>query len=148
MAKKLNLGCGGNILPDFENHDADCDITKPLPWSDGSIGYIAIEHCVEHVSGPDAFRFFNEAYRILEPCGILRVCVPILDRLADDHARDIILGHGHLMVYNEANLTKMLKLAGFRLVEPTPFDPNIDGHWKVIGVDKDGIETLRLEAVK
>jgi predicted SAM-dependent methyltransferase len=62
--RKLNLGCGGNILAGWENHDMDVDITKPLQYEDNSIDFIFIEHCVEHTTTPDAVRFFAECLRI------------------------------------------------------------------------------------
>jgi len=40
--RKLNLGCGGNILDGWENHDMDLDITKPLPYDGNSIDFIFI----------------------------------------------------------------------------------------------------------
>lgn len=147
--KRLNLGAGGNILKDWENHDSDVDITKPLPWVFDTIDMIAIEHCVEHVSCPDGFRFFEECHRILKPDGVLRVCVPHLDRIQDKaHCRDLIVGHGHQVVFNLPLLINLLHLSGFRVVREVPFNPDIDGHWKVIGEGKDLIETLRVEAIK
>lgn len=145
---KLNLGCGGNILPGFHNHDADVDITKRLPWPDNSADFINIEHCLEHVSGPDGYRFLEEAKRVLKIGGILRVSVPVLDALPPTHARDIIVGHGHLMVYNFQNLSRMIMVAGFASVASAQFNKNIDGHWRIIGEEKDKLETLRIEAVK
>jgi predicted SAM-dependent methyltransferase len=70
--RKLNLGCGGNIIAGWENHDWDVDITKPLPYEDNSIDFIFIEHCVEHTTTPDAVRFFAECLRILKDEGTLR----------------------------------------------------------------------------
>lgn len=143
------FGSGGNQLQGWHNHEQhDADITKPLPYAPNSVDKVLAEHVVEHVSGPDGFRFFQEVYRILKPGGVFYVCVPILDRLTPEHAIDIIVGHGHLMVYNKQNLSKMLNLAGFNDIKEPNFDPNLFGHWKVIGRSKDELETLRLECVK
>ncbi|NBW21092.1 MAG: methyltransferase domain-containing protein [Caulobacteraceae bacterium] len=73
---KLNLGCGGNILQGWENHDSDLDISKPLPHEDNSIDFIFAEHVCEHLTTPDVVRFFMEAYRILKDGGTIRIAVP------------------------------------------------------------------------
>lgn len=151
MTTWLNLGCGGNILPPpWRNHDSDVDITKPLPFRDGVVGRILIEHCLEHVSGPDGFRFLCEAHRIMEPLAVLRICVPELRRLPVPEKRDIILNHGHLMVYCPENLKEMLEAAGFNPddIKMDLRNDSIDGHWKIIGKEKDDRETLRMEAIK
>jgi predicted SAM-dependent methyltransferase len=168
--RKLNLGCGGNILDGWENHDMDLDITKPLPYEDNSIDFIFIEHCVEHTTTPDAVRFFAEALRVLKPDGTLRVAVPSADKIYDlaDGAylkwhgqsgfgdgtkrgavRSILLDHGHLSAWNHSILEACLFAAGF--------DPDkiygcefseLEGHGKVIGDHNNKIETIIMEAVK
>lgn len=146
----LNLGCGTNKLPaPWKNFDMEMDITKPLPIADASVEKILIEHCLEHVSGPKAFRFLQEAYRVLKPGGVIRVCVPELQRLSKEAAIDIIVNHGHEVVYDFTVLSQMLNCAGFEkgnIVE-TERRPE-DGHWTVIGMEKDDLETLRVEATK
>lgn len=146
---KINLGCGSNVLAGWHNHDWDVDITKHLPWENDSADMIFIEHCLEHVTGPEGFRFMKEAHRVLKPTGVLRICVPQLAKVANAKKADLIVNHGHLMVYCHENLTLMLEAAGF-------FPENIigtgrkeiDGHWKVIGEPLDTAETLRVEATK
>jgi len=145
---KLNLGCGGNILEGFENHDSDIDITKPLPWGDNSVDFILAEHVCEHLSTPDFFRFLLESKRILAPGGTLRLCIPVLDRLDNEHARDIILGHGHLAAYTMGSLVRIVALADWGAMRINcPRDP-VDGHFHEIGIEKDDLETCRLECIK
>lgn len=152
---KINFGCGSNIIPGWRNLDIDrpnqedrIDITRPVPFKDNSVDFILGEHICEHVSAPDCFRFFLESHRILKPGGVLRVCVPILDRIQDPtHCIDLILGHGHMVVFNLANLVTMLQLAGFETVAETG-RKDCDGHHRVIGIAKDDLETLRVEATK
>jgi predicted SAM-dependent methyltransferase len=146
---KLNLGCGGNRLEGFENHDADVDISKPLPWPDNSVDFILIEHCWEHIDSHAALRCLDECYRILKPGGVLRLCVPVLDRLERDHGRDIVFGHGHQAAYSTVLIFHLLRLAGFKPENTQTTDrATIDGHWHVIGKEKDDLETARIEAVK
>lgn len=138
------------MLDGWVNHDADCDITKPLPYGDGVADSVLAEHVSEHISGPEVLRFFTEVHRLLKPGGIFRVCVPqIGTHLKREHARDLILGHGHLVFFNGAALKSVLWAAGFDAQQINPSGrKDIDGHWRAIGVEKDDLETCRMEAVK
>lgn len=147
---KLNIGCGGNILEGFQNHDLDVDICKPLPWENDSVDFILAEHVFEHVPGPDAFRFLKECRRILKPGGVLRLCVPVIDRergLTKAAKEDLIVNHGHLCAYTEELLIELVSVAGFIASNVTK-RKDCDGHHRVIGVEKDDLETFRLEATK
>jgi len=145
----LNLGCGTNKLPHpWKNHDRDLDITKPLPYKSDSVDVIFIEHCLEHVTGPQGFRFMQEAFRVLRKGGTLRICVPELARVDQAKRVDLIVNHGHLMVYCWENLNLMLRAAGFAPDIRITDRKGIDGHWKVIGRELDDAETLRVEAYK
>ena len=168
--RKLNLGCGGNIIAGWENHDWDVDITKPLPYEDNSIDFIFIEHCVEHTTTPDAVRFFAECLRILKDEGTLRIAVPSADKiydLADEPylkwhgqsgfgdgtrrraVRSILLDHGHLSAWNHSILEACLFAAGFEEEKIYGCDiGELEGHGKVIGEHNNAIETIVMEAVK
>jgi predicted SAM-dependent methyltransferase len=168
--RKLNLGCGSNILAGWENHDADLDISKPLPYEDNSIDMIFAEHVCEHLTTPDVVRFFMEALRILKPNGILRIAVPSVDQIyemADDaylqwHGRSgfgngtrrrairsILLDHGHLSAWNYPILHACFYAAGFeeKNIHKCNFS-ELEGHGKVIGDHNNEIETIIMEAVK
>jgi len=69
---KLNVGCGSNWLPDFENRDMDLDLRKPLPHAGNSLEFILAEHVLEHLTGPEMFMFLEEAHRCLKSGGTLR----------------------------------------------------------------------------
>lgn len=144
---KVQFGCGGNKLEDFVNHDSEVDISKRLPYDDNTVDFILMEHVWEHIAPADALRCLDECRRVLNPGGVLRLCVPILDRLPADHARDIILGHGHAGAYTAVLVCRMIELAGFSTFSQT-VRKSIDSHWKVIGTEKDDLETLRVEAKK
>jgi len=168
--RKLNLGCGGNILAGWENHDMDVDITKPLQYEDNSIDFILIEHCVEHTTTPDAVRFFTECLRILNYEGTLRVAVPSADKIMDladtgylawhgqsgfgdgtkrGAVRSILLDHGHLSAWNHSILESCLFAAGFDPDKIYSCDiGELEGHGKVIGDHNNEIETIVMEAVK
>ncbi|MGH8584814.1 MAG: methyltransferase domain-containing protein [Gammaproteobacteria bacterium] len=65
------------------------DITRSLPFATDTVSKILIEHCLKHVDSCDGMRSLIEAHRVLEPSGILRICVPILNRLTPEKIRDI-----------------------------------------------------------
>jgi ubiquinone/menaquinone biosynthesis C-methylase UbiE len=148
MVKKcLQLGCGGNILEDWENHDEDVDITKPLPFEDQTYDYIMMEHVLEHISGPESLRCLQECFRILRKGGKIRICVPVLDHLSTSAAIDIVVNHGHKVVMSYGILGQLLGLAGFQFIHRSD-RKEWDGHWKIIGKEKDDLETLRVEAMR
>lgn len=145
--KQVQFGCGGNRLDGWENWDSEVDISKPLPYVDESVDAILIEHCWEHIDPHAALRCLDECRRILTTGGVLRLCVPVIDRLEVNHARDIVFNHGHMATYSESAVYHLLRVAGFREIHPTSRKP-CDGHFRVIGEEKDDIETLRVEAIK
>lgn len=148
--KLINLGAGGNILPGWENYDMDLDFTKlPLPFEDGSVDTLFAEHTFEHITTHQFLYLLDDIRRVLRVGGTLRVCMPVLDRLPPDHARDIILNHGHQAAYTTALIRHFMIAAGFdplrvKVVTRSP----IDGHHKVIGRKRDDLETARIEAFK
>jgi predicted SAM-dependent methyltransferase len=145
----IQFACGGNKLEGWINHDSDADIRGRLPYEDGVADWVFIEHGLEHVNSHEGLAFMRECHRILKPGGVLRVCVPELRRLfmTREHMSDLILGHGHQMVYSSDSLAGMLVAAGFDAIWETG-RKEIDSHWKTIGREKDDLETLRMEAVK
>lgn len=175
----LNLGCGGNRLPPpWQNFDADCDITKPLPWASASVDLIFIEHCLEHVTPAQAWGFLGEAYRVLRVGGVIRIAVPSIERvfeLADREylewlklsgfglatresaVENLIVNHGHLALWSIPLLRTCLLARGFSHaflpsgLEHSHCHPalrNIHGHGHVIGERNNAIETICVEGVK
>jgi hypothetical protein len=173
---KLNLGCGTNKIAGWENRDADVDITKRLPWADGSASHINIEHCVEHVPYKSAIEFFKEAHRVLATGGVLRVTVPSLEQIAKCDEADyhnfttkwqqlgqnkrgamhaIIYAHGHECAWNAQLMKDTLFFAGFDNVTQVESgkssDPvlcGVEGHGRVIGDKFNLIESCTHEARK
>jgi len=151
----VEFGCGGNRLPGWIGHDLESDgvdIRRPLPYLDGTVDRIRAEHVCEHISGPEFLRFLDECHRILKVGGTLRLCMPVLNefpkKMRTEHARDLILNHGHQAAYVSKLIDVYLFCAGFPQIKPwRPID-DTDGHWKVISREKDELETYRIEATK
>jgi predicted SAM-dependent methyltransferase len=87
--RKLHLGCGKNIFPDWLNSDFDVqmdeviwmDCTQPLPIPSQSFDYILSEHMIEHISYEHGKAFLAECFRIMKPGGVIRVSCPNLRQI-------------------------------------------------------------------
>lgn len=139
----LNIGCGERHLPGFinvdtlETADVVCDVTKGLPFDDGSVDAIIHEHFIEHVSLAEGVRFLMECRRVLKPGGITRIATPDLEAIVEDYGRDAFLHEdwhtfgydwvqtraemlnlsmrewGHRWLYDEEELRRIAALTGF-----------------------------------
>ena len=76
--------------------------------------------------------------------------MPVLNKLKPDHARDMILGHGHQSCWTPELIAFFIRAAGYpeKDIRLTDRREGVDGHWKIIGKEKDELESARLEATK
>ena len=80
---RLNLGCCDNLVEGYCNVDrmepADVvtDLEKDWPWLTGSVEMIVATDIFEHLS--DKIHTMNEAWRVLQPGGVLQLLVPTTD---------------------------------------------------------------------
>jgi predicted SAM-dependent methyltransferase len=89
--KKLHIGCGGNILPEWLNTDyfptnpniAYLDATKQFPFQDGTFDYVFSEHMIEHITYADGLIMLKQCNRILKSGGKIRLSTPNLRFLVD-----------------------------------------------------------------
>jgi len=109
--KILNVGCGGNRLPDpFINIDSlrsqfeegciemkqldlvenyiDHDLRKGLPFSDNSVDGVLASHFLEHLDLQEAWKFVAECYRVLKPEGVMVASVPNTSYFREVHHLD------------------------------------------------------------
>lgn len=84
--KKLQIGCGANILEGWLNADISLyvcrrgaiymDASKKFPLPDNSIDYIYSEHIFEHLSYEQGLNMLKECHRVLKHNGVLRLATP------------------------------------------------------------------------
>lgn len=148
----IHLGCGERLIPGWLNLDLPhYDITRPLPWKDGSARAYYLEHVVEYISPTALSRFLREVWRTLRSDGVLRLTVT--DRAR--HAAEVqmsyapfrqqqskvstspgweieaLIGYdGVRSFWTEASLSVFLRLAGFDVTVHEPgqsSDPSLQG---------------------
>ena len=141
--KKLHLGCGVKHIPgwfhvdalDFEHIDHRGPVEDLSFIADGSVSLIYAAHVLEHFGCKTYLDVLKEWRRVLEPGGVLRLAVPdfgaaarlymsgTLPRGIED-VRGLVSGGQrdkydfHGMIFDEADLTRALKEAGFSAVRP------------------------------
>ena len=87
--KRLNLGCGDKILPDYINVDVAasrrglkpdvlCDLHKLTPFEDDSVDKILSVHVVEHFWRWEVVGILQEWVRVLKPGALMVLECPNL----------------------------------------------------------------------
>jgi predicted SAM-dependent methyltransferase len=174
---KINLGCGTNKLPGWQNHDKEVDITRKLPFKSDTADFIFAEHVVEHTPYYTAINFMKECFRVLKPNAVLRITTPSLEFLqqrGDEeyfkwvHSKGwgpapdkrgamhaILYSHGHQTAWTASLLTSTMFYCGFNKIEVCevgksyhPSLVGVEGHGKVIGDHYNWIESLCVEGTK
>lgn len=130
------------------------DLTRPLPFPDGSVARVYSSHVLEHFTYPrPLLDLLGECHRVLAPGGIISAAVPNarvyleayfhperFDRekfcaydvgLSYRSRIDVVnfvayLGGEHRFLFDEENLPRVLEEAGFRHARLRSFDPAID----------------------
>jgi len=145
---RLHLGCGtvrlqGWVNVDLETSQADLhlDITRGLPFPDGSARLIYHEHVMEHIGVDEGARCLRDWLRLLEPGGVLRIATPdlgyVVERYLAGDWRDqawlrlpeyefirtpaemlntSMRWWGHQYLYDEAELRRRMTEAGFTTI--------------------------------
>jgi SAM-dependent methyltransferase len=107
---------GIDIAPEFARPDVLIqDISKGIPFPDGSYDYAFIIEVLEHV--PNPFGTLREIHRVLRPNGVLIVSVP-----NPYHFKEILWNlfripdrQGHLYGWTRQTMTRLGEMVGFRL---------------------------------
>jgi hypothetical protein len=93
--KYLNIGCGKNIISNFENIDfyslkfwdnkkvTRVDLNYKLPFFDNSFEGCICEHVLEHFSDNEVIFILKEVRRVIKKKAIFRIIVPDLKKYID-----------------------------------------------------------------
>ena len=141
--RRLHFGCGKIRLAGWINADlSPCsdlviDIRRKLPFPANFLDFAYSEHVLEHVPFDVGVCFLTELHRTLAPLGTVRIAMPDLDDLVDGYLHDwrrfdwvkwedyryletraqminlSFHGWGHKHLYNQEELERALRLAGF-----------------------------------
>jgi predicted SAM-dependent methyltransferase len=146
---RLHLGCGGVRKEGWVNVDllgdpvdVAWDLSKPLPFDDGSVDAVFHEHLLEHLPLQSGIGFSKECFRVVRPGGIVRVGVPDAGRLlasyldpSDDYldrlhpgrptrllaAQELFYWHRHLTMYDAETLGLVLEASGLEQIKEREF---------------------------
>jgi predicted SAM-dependent methyltransferase len=94
--RKLNLGCGDNVLEGWLNSDIldighdkiFVDAREAFPFPNNTFRFVYSEHLLEHLDYGDGLNFLKECHRVLQPGGVLRISTPDLGFLVDFYLND------------------------------------------------------------
>ena len=119
-------GIGVDVYP-WPNVDQVVEDTARLPFADGTFDTITFIACINHI--PNRAEVLREARRLLAPNGrvVITNLTPFLSRIwhrwafwdEDQHERG--MKPGEVYGFTDAELTGLLRDAGYRLVARNPF---------------------------
>ena len=135
------------------------DLAYGIPLRDASVDFVYSSHFLEHLGQASGLRLLRESYRVLRVGGVIRVCVPDLDKAVEFYLRgererflsyfftDERLGrHRHRFMYNFESLRDALCVAGF--VDVTRCAFRIGRTPDLHLLDNRSDETLYVEAMR
>ena len=121
----LDVGCGDNLQPGFvgmdkrklENVDIVHDIEVfPWPIEDEVVSVIMMSHLVEHIKPWLQLDLINEAWRVLEPEGLLLISTPYGGSFRYNQDPT------HCAPWNEATVAYFVKGTGlYEVYKPKPW---------------------------
>jgi hypothetical protein len=148
------------------------DLTKRLPWADGTVDAIYCSHTLEHLDREQGARFLVECRRVIGPHGVVRIVVPdlaayvrrylagrlraeqFLEELAVLHGSGVtglkralapFVSYPHKCMYDADSLTRALQAAGFHVILRAPFESAI-GSLRDIELEDRTVDAVIAEA--
>lgn len=122
------------------------DVTKGLPYEDDSVDAIFNSHIIEHLTRDEGRRFLAECHRVLKQNSIFRISTPDTQLLTKQYLDGKIMDYkyinvgvekakddaeayynlllaGHLTIYDEDSLKKLMESVGFKEIKRvSPFE--------------------------
>ena len=175
---RLNWGCGDHGEPGWVNSDLKddpsieiaADIRDGLPVDDETFAYVVSIHALPMISYTDLVPALRELRRVLREGGVLRLCLPDLDKglaaLAEGRADhfavpddEVTTPSGKFIVhmlwygwsvtlFTAEFIEELLRKAGFREVHHCRFRETVSGLPGITDLDNREHESLSVEAVK
>jgi ubiquinone/menaquinone biosynthesis C-methylase UbiE len=178
MVRRLNWGCGPHPEPGWINSDRQshpgvdlvCDIRDGLPLDTESIDYVVSIHALPEVPYPDLLQVLGELRRVLKNEGVLRLCLPDLQKgyeayargdreyflIPDEDMRSVggklilqLIWYGHTRTPFVPEFAEELLLkAGFRSVHHLGYRETSAADGEIVRLDSRAVESFFVEAVK
>lgn len=175
---RLHWGCGGDVRPGWVNVDrgpiagldVPADLRDGLPLPDDSFDYAASSHALQRIPLPDLVPALAEVRRVLKPGGVLRLCLPDLEKalsawaggdeahfeVSERHARSPsgrflthVLWYGEVVsLFTPEWAEELLGRAGFAEVRHCRAGETTAPHAGIVEVDRRPDHSLVVEAVK
>jgi SAM-dependent methyltransferase len=174
----LNWGCGASGEPGWINSDLkegpgidlSGDIRDGLALPDASLDYIVSIHALPMISLPDVVPVLRELRRLLKPGGVLRLCLPDLERgiaayqagnvehflVPDEDVHSLggkfithMLWYGYsVTLFTPDFVDELLGRAGFSRITRCSFRQSASGLPGILDLDSREAESLFVEVVK
>ena len=174
--RRLHWGCG-NITPsgwinsdiaEGPGIDISCNILNGLPLDDESIDYISSQHVLPELKIYDQVDVLRELRRVLKLGGVLRLCLPDLDRAiaayqSGEHDYFLVCDWNtisgnfitQILWYNCSRTPftyefaeELLKKAGFADVSRVSYHHTASPYAEIVELDQRQEESFYIEAFK
>ena len=175
--KNLNIGCGMNLLPDFENIDfysfkfwekkniIRVDLNFNFPFVEETFFGAVCEHTLEHFDDKKILHILSETKKVLKKNGVFRIIVPDLKKYVNyyngnyEHKNFIgfknkadAISHltqrfGHKTCLDYNKLKYLLEIAGYRNIKEKSFKNGLQELCRHDRPDREW-NSLYVEAIK